>query len=774
MGGFVKSLKSSISEQEYIDDIDRYREDVPSDFHTSFDESPAAVLRLLNSWTYVNQAPFDARQNIGSFLKGDKPNWALISSNNFFTRDIEDSIYDECLEYLTSSKNRPSVISLLEPAGYGTTTLLMSLAVRLVKEKAGNVFFLKEGSALDEGDIEFSLNSVDGTCVFFIDNAAGYKRKIHEVLHKYRERERSLLFILGSRKNEWQQLGNRGAGGKEFNLEQLSEIEVEALLNFLEKNSSLGILEPLSHQLRVAAIKTKLGKELLVAMREATEGDAFDAILEGEYRNIENDVAQKIYLIVSCFYQYGSLLRTGLLAEVCNVNEADLHPIMNKYLDGVIATEDINTSLGIYGVRPRHRKIAEIVWERCGEPSMREEVLQRSLETLNLNFKSDKDAFESFIRSDSLIDSISTFEGKVKFFETACKKDPINSYIWQHYARMLSRENKYSLALTQIDKAISIEPKRILYHTKGKILADIAYNSESVDIARKRLSQSESSFKHGLGIKNNDEYCLHGLADLYFNWAKYIKDHSADEANEYMAKAETQISDALKITSNKEELWILSSNIADFIGDSPSQIKALANAIASSPTADKSRYLLGRYYRLKQKYGDACLTLEPVFTKNTEDFRVALEYARSLLGNKKPINEAISVLNLATLQGYKDVRFISYLGGLYFLEGRFTDAANVFSETKKQMFSNEESRSTHFKPRNPNDITKPLIISGVVVTVKSGYAFIEVAGYPDNIICPGSKWGNKVLREKMKIECELVFSSNGAVAINPYEVTTLI
>jgi len=115
---FVKSLQSTLSEHDYTDDIDKYREDIPSDFHTQFDEYPAAVLRLMHSWSYINQAPFDENENTKNFIKGDKPNWAVIGKGNYFIRDIEESVYDECLDYLTSSKRRPAAISLLEPAGY--------------------------------------------------------------------------------------------------------------------------------------------------------------------------------------------------------------------------------------------------------------------------------------------------------------------------------------------------------------------------------------------------------------------------------------------------------------------------------------------------------------------------------------------------------------------------------------------------------------------------------------------------------------------------------
>lgn len=772
----VKSLKPKISAVASYEDMEKYRDDIPNAFIESFENSPAPVLRLLGSWEYVNEANFNDEVNLEAFLKGDKPSWSLISKEAYFKRDIEDAVYDYCLEHITGSKDKPTLISLLEPAGYGTTTLLMSLAVRLIKDRAGHVFYLKEGQVFNQGDLEFASNFSDEQPIFIIDDAPKYKRQLESVIHRYRELDKRALFIVGSRKNEWYQQAGYSLGGKEFNLEQLSDEEINLLISFLQEHSSLGDLELLSDELRISAIKNNLGKELLVVMREATEGRAFDAILEDEYRKIGNPSAQKIYLIVSCFYQFGSLMRTGLLSELCSINEAKIHPVINKYLDGVIVSEDINPIRGIYGVRPRHKKIAEVVWERCGDSASRDDILEQSLMRLNLTYHQDRDAFESFIRSDKLIDSISTFEGKVQFFEQACRKDPVNPYIWQHYARMLSRSEKYELALDQINKAIEIDPKRILYHTKGKILMDIACNSESIDFARKRLSQSEGEFKRGLNIKGNDEYCLHGLAELYFNWAQFVKETSIEESNEYIAKAEAQISEALRLTNQKEELWILSSKIAEFLGNNPNQISALIKAAHSSNFAEKGMYLLGRYYRSIGQYDKAVELFEVMMQKKSDDPRVALEYGRSLLNLGKPRKEVIAILNLSSLYGYKDPRFTSYLGGLYFLENDFDNSEKVFKESSKQSASFQEKRKLHFKPKKQygSKESDSLKITGKVVKINKGYVYIEVVGYPENITCFKTKWDNLRLQEGMYIEFKLAFNAFGPVAYDPEERPRLI
>ena len=71
--------------------------------------------------------------------RGDRANWGLLSRRLQFERDIEEEIYDALLDYGTSSLGRPSTIAILAPAGYGTTTLLRSLAVRLCEDRAGVV-----------------------------------------------------------------------------------------------------------------------------------------------------------------------------------------------------------------------------------------------------------------------------------------------------------------------------------------------------------------------------------------------------------------------------------------------------------------------------------------------------------------------------------------------------------------------------------------------------------------------------------------------------------
>src|SRR5690606_36834734 len=101
---------------------------------------------------------FSLPPNSQSFFRGDQPNWALIGAGIPFRRDIEADIYDTVLDYITGNAERPICLSVIGPAGYGITTILMNLAARLVKERVGPVYFLKSSADLLEGDVEFAIS----------------------------------------------------------------------------------------------------------------------------------------------------------------------------------------------------------------------------------------------------------------------------------------------------------------------------------------------------------------------------------------------------------------------------------------------------------------------------------------------------------------------------------------------------------------------------------------------------------------------------------------
>ena len=499
------------------DAITRIKASVPTELLPAFERNPAAVARLLNSWEDAQPSPILRCPQYRDFFRGDKANWALIAKHIAFERDIEGEVYDTLLDYATGSAKRPSTTLVLAPAGYGTTTCLRTLAARLVEDRAGSVFMHKEATPLVQGDIDFAMSLFPTDCPFFvIDNAADHEGIIYSTIQHLRDLGKPALFLLGERLNEWRYARRGRASGHEFVIDPLSDPEIGRLLACLEATNELGTLTDLGHALRFAAIKQNYRQELLVTLREATEGRAFDAILEDEFRSIPTDIGQKLYLTVCCFYQHGALICDSLLSDIINVSITDIYskPLLDATA-GVVIFEDIDPSYGHSAARARHRKIAAVVWERCSEPGGREQLIIDALSRMNLNYRTDTQAFEQFIRSDRLVDSIRTLEDRMRFFEQACQKDPKSPYVRQHYARMLARSKQFNSALAQIEEGLNIDSRiRVLHHTKGIILHQLAMTPQSRDIARRRLAQSEDEFRYCIAANDRDEYAYQSLATL--------------------------------------------------------------------------------------------------------------------------------------------------------------------------------------------------------------------------------------------------------------------
>lgn len=741
--------------------LSRIEERVPPDLREAFRLTPAPVARLLSSWTYVNQAPFHKRPNTDAFLKGDIANWGTIAEGVPFERDIQEIVFDDVLDVATSPEPSQGALLILAPAGYGITTLLMSIAGRLAYERAGAIFLHRSGRPALEGDIEFACSLSDGPTVFIVDNAADREPGLVNALQRLKETRQHACILGGERLNEWLQQPTK-LRARQYAIEPLSEGEIDRLLDCLERQGALGRLADLGRELQRGVIRTAHQKELLVTMREATEGRAFDAIIEDEYRGMGNETARRLYGIVCTFYRLKALARDSVLATILGIPLSDLYEATGAATEGVVIWECIDDELGIYAARARHHTIADVVWHRGLNDSERAQVQQAALGALNLNYPVDARAFEHLVRDDDAIDEIRSFEGKVRFFETAVKKDPLSPYVRQHYARMLRREGKLELALSEAERALGIPGASIVVlHTKGIILSDLAIETDSLEIARRRLAQAEQVFREAISRTPRNEYAYHGLANLFVRWAKRLT--STEEEVEYLAKAEEAIGQGLRDVRNREPLWIVSSDIQHWLGDTPGAMDALAKAVESNPGGVTARYLLARAHYHAGNPAEAVSLLLPLVEASPDEFRACVLLARAQHDLGEPYAKAIAVLQLSSTYGRRDPRFVATLGGMLFMNGEFTEAEKVFDEARERDFSAKDASRVEFYPNQPGQAGTPLTLQGAVVSVKPGYCFIECPGYP-RFFCPGSKYRGMLMTKGKVVTFHPGFSTRGAVA----------
>jgi cold shock CspA family protein len=751
--------------------IDLLRNKVPQHLRDAFDAEPAAMLRLLDSWVFVNDETVTDLPNTREFLRGSKPNWSLIAQGHRFQRDIEDDIWEWTLEFSTNPKSKSTAIALTGPAGYGTTTILMAQALRIVDAKIGPVFMLREGAEVSEGDVAYAATLFpDVGCYFIIDHAREHSQGIQSALAQQRKTKANCLFIMGVRRNEWLSAKTRFKA-EEFEIEPLSDDEINRLLDFLGSENALGEMEVLDRGFQFNIVKSKHEQQLLVAMREARagEGVGFDSIIESEYRDIDVDkspsLSRDLYLLVCCFYQHGMLIRDELMEAVLGHPLQSLYEDVGTNLEGLVEYTETNIISGEFAARARHRIIAQIVWKKCGTRELKESLLQRAMQKLNLTYNLDKKVFEYFIRTDDIVDTFSTVAGKITFFETAARRDPDNVFVLQHFARMLLREKNFLSALNQIDGAIlkdRTKTIRSLHHTRGQILAELAMSDENNEVARKRLAHAEREYQICMTAKESDAYGHSGLARLYLNWSRRAR-ISDDEATEYLEKAETVVSEGLKVVSERASLLIISSDVQKDLGNQPERLSKLRQAVESDSASTVARYLLARAYRDQGYPLKTIEVLDPIIKSDFKEVRAYVEYARAMLETGEPIKKAAATLSQCRLDGETDSAFIGLYGGLLYLDGKYDEAMKLWNDSTELGFSDDERTRRQFVPHDLADKNKKLRISGTVVHPKPSYVLIQ----PDKgpvIISKMTAVGRTALERGHNVDFELSFSAKGPLA----------
>jgi hypothetical protein len=768
LADFQILVKSEIGDFRQDPDIlKKYEKQVPADLQFAFEKSPAAMLRLLRSWTYVNAANFHEKSNVEKFLEGDRASWSLVGESIPFERDIEDDVWENIIEFATNPKAKSKAIAVLAPAGFGVTTLLMILAANVVAAKVGPVFMLRDGGELLEGDVAFAATLFPNVAsFFFVDQAREHATALSTALLQQRQTDNNCLFVFGERKNEWR-LARSRMKVDEYELEALSDAEIDRLLDYLTKQNALGKLAELQRDFQFAIVKGKHEKQLLVAMREATEGMGFDVIIENEYRGVfdtespeKSALAKDVYLLTACFHQQGLFIRDSLLSEILGRPLTDLYSLIGDALEGLVLFEETDASRGEFSARTRHRTIAEIVWKKCGLPTSREVLLQSAMEKINLAYRLDKIIFEQFVRDDDIVESFRSQEKKTRFFETACKRDPNSPFVLQHYARMLLREKRASLALSQIDAALRMDSKiRVLHHTKGTILADLAISADSEDIGRKWMQQSEHEFRTCISMNAADDYSYVVLASLFLGWAKRVG--SPDEAADYITKCEQVVSEALRVVKQRDAILVVSSEVQKWLENEPSRLSKLRMAVAeSASTAVIPRYLLGCAYRRAGEPAKCIEVLAPIVKSQFSEFRSSIEYVRAMLDLGEPYAKCVAVLSQSQLDGVTSPVYVSFLGGLLVMDGKNGEAAKIFEEAIRQGFSFEEKNYLHFRPHDLANPENPIRLTGQVVTVKPGYVFIQHDSYP-NFISRSTRVADTILQKGVRVTFEPAFCASG-------------
>lgn len=705
----------------------------------------------------INEEP-----NIENFYKGDKANWSIFEHKVDIIRDNYWDILGELVDEELITPARNSIYLLLAEAGAGKSTLSRRAAYTLSKEFDLPVFYLKEGSRLRKEIIQLLCESYNKKIYLFIDNASDQIDSLLEIVNDRTLRELPFCLFLNERTNEWNEkikfvsLPIR----KTFGINDLTSNEIEDILKKLSELNILGILKYKTHEERVSLFEKRAKKQLLVALREVTEGSSFEDIIIDEAKNIPGKPAQDAYTYICMLYSFGIMTRASLLSRILGINivslpEYVLDPALKIIINDFIEEESY--------FRARHQKIAEIIFTRYLYTSdKRFEIIMKVLESIDLGYENDKKAFKSLFQNRDLVERLEDYEKKKAFFERVIKIDSENLFAWQHYALMELKEKNYEVAKNLLEeKALKKQPgNKFLKHTLGLVFSSLAINSENIYQADRYYKEAQNQFEYCIRRSKQDSYAYHSLASMYVNRSKKENEKKVD----LIKQAYDLLYEGIKNCNDKSTLYQELARIEQLTNRYDLAENHLIMALKAAPENITTLYLYAKMCYKQKRYDEAKDITEKILTK--DEYIPWVNYLRAL------IEVAINKDNSEIIRYYFN-RAHSYTNNYYKLVHAYylytigeTQESNLLLTKVDHTILGKDSR-TICKP--PLGLPRFLTCEGIVKNIHETYGFIKRDYEGDDIYFKKGKLSLSD-RSKLKTGCRvsmnILFGYLGAIATN--------
>jgi hypothetical protein len=191
-----------------------------------------------------------------------------------------------------------------------------------------------------------------------VDNAQLFGPLIYKLIEAVCYLDVPPVLIFGARLNVFERQLKKieeRPDAQVFELVDLSDGEIRGLLDVLERHSQLGKLAAMTSDQRVDEFRIRAKKQILVAMREATQGYGFDEIVKDEFNQLDSRESRILFLCAAvATAELIDLSREQLLA-CSEEGPANALVTVRRSLRGLL-TEDERGR-----VAARHPIVAELI-----------------------------------------------------------------------------------------------------------------------------------------------------------------------------------------------------------------------------------------------------------------------------------------------------------------------------------------------------------------------------------------------------------------------------
>ena len=453
------------------------------------------------------------------FLLGREPDWPDIVDGIAIGREFESELN------VRMEETQPRVLLLTGTAGSGKSTTLRRLALEF--HATG-----KDVAWLDLDQSEIGLHRVIERVVeaepeaVAIDDADILGENVGQFLSSLAEASPNLLILAAMRSTRFQKLAVdayfQEISHLVYSIPHLEDSDIEGLLDALTKANRLGKLKALSRNEQVGTFRDIAGRQLLVAMIEATSGERFDEKIAEECKDL-GTVVGFVYATVAI----ATSLRSYLTRDEIYIAMNDSTNEAFNTVESLVRQKLLVDRFG--QLRVRHRVVADRAVDYYRKEGLLSDPIQGLLWTIatkvrqeSPRYSREKRLLRYLVNHQFMINITSNKEIPRKAYALVEDILKWDYHYWLQRGSFEVEIGNISLAKNFLDQAKSMAPTDYMVQTEWAymILKRAAQNA-STSWARDSASEAIAQLEEAIERRGKqDPYPYHVLGSQGLSWAR--------------------------------------------------------------------------------------------------------------------------------------------------------------------------------------------------------------------------------------------------------------
>jgi len=327
-------------------------DELAPDENQQLSNAPTEAIRFLGQWRRMSLSGTVRRDERHDLYLGHEPRWSDALAGRISHRDLTNRLVRD----LTASRAPGQhAVSLLTGESFsGKSTIFLAVAHKLIGEGYEPHVFSKE-EAFDREAIKYWLRRYPRS-VLLLDSASDFAYDVADLLEDLEGSDLTLRLLLVERDSRADHLRYQLSA---FDYDQarladrLTNSEVNALIDLLEKKRRLGVLTTMSKSQR-ASYFSDHDRKLFSSMAELEDGRGFHQRVRDEFDSANSSAAKNLLAVVGLASRLGYALPLDIVKTASGLTAAEVDQVVRTELGDILVIENA-------AVSARHRIFGELL-----------------------------------------------------------------------------------------------------------------------------------------------------------------------------------------------------------------------------------------------------------------------------------------------------------------------------------------------------------------------------------------------------------------------------